>query len=368
MKEYEQISKEAEFALNNGEYYQCIEIINTLVNEFSVSSKEGIDLRMMLITAYSGISKKDEALKICKQLVKSRSSLVRENAKSLIEILNAPDLKTPENWNIKFENNVDEINKKNDSKLFSKKFNEEKKFIKISEQPTGETKSFKKGFVIITIILFILLMSLLSGCVKIVNNLDLRDINSINIDLAIESKYQGKIPWQVNFERGINNNFNQSIISYDDDKFFIKEKGLSLNETSKKLNKIIKIASETTPINFEDIKIDHSEKNYFLLKKHYFSIILNLTELDSTDNLDISINIINPSTPVILNQVQNINIIDREIKWKLIVGENNLLEFAYYNWNKLLISLIITFLIVLSTYLIKQNRYELGSDLPKLPI
>ena len=93
MKGYKEAAREAEYALNNGEYCQCIQILNPLLDQFTESSKEGINLRMILITAYSGINKKDKALKICKQLLKSRSSIVREKARSLIDILNAPDLK-----------------------------------------------------------------------------------------------------------------------------------------------------------------------------------------------------------------------------------------------------------------------------------
>ncbi len=367
MKEYQEVAKEAEYALNNGDYCQCIEIISPFVDQFSSSSKEGINLRMILITAYSGINKKDKALNICKQLAKSRSSLVRENAKSLTEILNAPDLKTPENWNIKFETNANKINKNNDLKLISRKLNEEKKFIKVFDKPTGETKSFKKGFVLITIILFFLLMFLLSGCVKIQNNIDIRDVNSINMDLEIESKYLGKIPWQVNFEKGISKNLNQSIISYDDEKFLIKERGLNINETKNKLNKIIKIASETTPIFLKDIQNDHSERNYFLVKKHLFSLILDLSEIDNNDNLELSINIINPSKPFVFNQVKNVKVNQKNINWELIAGQSNRIKFSYWNWNKLFMSLIITFLIVLSAYFVKINRYEMGSNLPKLP-
>ena len=367
MKEYSEVVKEGEFALNNGEYNHCIEIINPLLEKFTASSKEGINLRMLLITAYSGINKKDEALKICKQLAKSRSSLIRENAKSLIEILNAPDLKTPENWNIKFENNIKGKNNTITSKVISKKINQEEKSIKVSKKPTGETKSFQDGFVIIALILFILLISLLSGCVKIQNNLDIRDVNSINLDLEIESKYLGKIPWQVNFEKEINENFNQAIIKYDDDKLFIKERDLSLDETKNKLNKIIKIASETTPIHFNNIKIDHSEKDYFLVKKHFFSIIFNLTELDKIDNLELSINIINPSKPIIVENIKNIKVNKQKINWELILGEINQIKFIYWDWNKLFLSSIITFLFVLIAYLIKINRYQLGSNLPSLP-
>ncbi len=367
MKNYLQAAKEAEFALNNGEYHACVEILRPLIERFSASSKEGINLRMLLITAYSGINKNDEALKLCKELAKSRSPQIRENAKSLIEILNSPNLKTPENWNINFENNVQNINNYDDSKSISKKLNNKKKFIKISETPTGETKPFKQGFVIITFVLLVLLISLLSGCVKIENNLDLRDLDSINIDLEIETKYLDKIPWQINFEKEIIKNFKHLTTEYDDEKFFIKDRGLSINEVNSTLNKFIKIASETTPINFEDIKIDHSEKDYFFIKKHFFSIIFNLTNVENIENLDMSIKISNPSKPIILNEVNNIQIINGDINWELIPGRLNQIKYIYWNWNKLFLSFAITIFIVFLGYLIKKSRYELGSDLPKLP-
>ena len=367
MNEYLQATKNAELALNNGKYECCVEIIKPIVDSFSVSSKEGINLRMLLITAYSGINQNKEAIKICKQLVKSRSTQVRENARSLIQILNAPDLKTPDNWNIKFENIVQDRNKNQESKNISKKFNKKEQFIKVSEEPTGETKPFKKGFVLFTIALLFSLIVLLSGCVKIKNNLDLRDLNSINMNLAIESKYIEKIPWQINFEKKMIETFNHSIISIDKENFLIQEKGLSLDEAKNKLNKIIKIATETIPTNFEDIKIDHSEINYYFAKKHFFSIIFNFVNLDGIEDLDISINIINPSKPIVIDQNKNIKIIKRDINWQLIPGERNQIKFTYWNWNKLFLSFTLSIFIVLAAYLIKINRYELGSNLPKLP-
>tara|TARA_Y100001968_G_scaffold331383_1_gene385873 strand:+ start:1930 stop:3036 length:1107 start_codon:yes stop_codon:yes gene_type:complete len=367
MNEYEKAIEEAELALNNGKYENCIDIIKPILDSFSISSKEGINLRMSLITAYSGINKNNEALKICKQLTKSRSPQVRDNAKYLIQILNAPNLKTPDNWNIKFENNIQDRNKDNDSKLKSKKFLKKENFIKITDEPTGETKPFKKGFIVLTISLLISLLVLLSGCVKIKNNLDFRNLNSINIDLSIESKYIEKIPWQINFEKKISESFNNSIISIDKEKFIIEEKGLDLDETKNKLNQILKLASETTPINFEDIKIDHSELSYFFAKKHLLSIMVDLANLDDIDNLDISINLINPSKPFVIDQNKNTKIIKNDINWQLRQGVKNQIKFTYWDWNKLFLSIVLSIFIVLAAYLIQINRYQLGSNLPKLP-
>ena len=367
MNDYAQVTNKAELALNNGKYENCVEIIKPIVETFSVSSKEGINLRMMLITAYSGLNKNDEALAICKQLAKSRSSQVRENAKSLIQILNAPNLKTPDNWNIKLETNFKNRNQNNDSRNKTKKFNQKETYIKFLEEPTGETKPLKKGFAIFTIAIFISLIMLLSGCVNIKNKLDLRDLNSINMNLEINSKYIKKIPWQINFEKKMIENFSSKNIFSDQEEFSIEEKGINLDEAIDKLNKIIKIASETTLINFEDIEINHSERDYFFAKKHFFSFFLNLESLNDIDNLDISMNIVNESKPIIIDQNKNTTIIQNDINWQLTPGKKNQIKFTYWNWNKLFLSFTLSILIVITAYLIKKSRYELGSNLPELP-
>ena len=367
MNDYKQAANKAELALNDGKYECCIEIIKPIVDTFSVSTKEGVNLRMLLITAYSGLNKNDKAIKICKQLAKSNSSQVRENTKSLIQILNAPDLKTPDNWNIKFENDFENNNQNNDSSNIRKKFNQKETYIKISEEPTGGTIPFKKGFAIFTFAIFISLIILLSGCVKINNKLDLRNINSIDMNIEVKSKYIKKIPWQINFEKKIGENFNSTKIFSDTEEFLIKEKGLDLNEVINKLNTIIKIASETTLINFEDIKITHSEEDYFFAKKHFFSLLFNLESLVDIDNLDISMNIINSSKPIIINQNKNTKIIQNDINWQLTPGKKNEIKFTYWNWNKLFLSFTLSILIVVTAYLIRKSRYELGSNLPELP-
>ena len=94
MNEYNHIIKKAELALNNGDYKYCIEALKPLIEVLPVSTKEGINIRFILITASSGISNTEDATFFCKQLIKSKYSSVRENAKSLLEIIiNSPDFK-----------------------------------------------------------------------------------------------------------------------------------------------------------------------------------------------------------------------------------------------------------------------------------
>jgi len=57
-----------------------------------LSSKEGVNLRTILITALCGINKKEEAKSFCKELLKSYDNKTRENAKYLMEVIASPDI------------------------------------------------------------------------------------------------------------------------------------------------------------------------------------------------------------------------------------------------------------------------------------
>ena len=207
MKTYEQVLKTVELALAKGEYHYCIEFLLPKIESFPLSSKEGVNLRTILITALCGINKKEEAKRFCKELLKSYDNKTRENAKYLMEVIDSPDIKKPENWNLQFESDPS-LNKKSlDSLRKKREVLKKKKFINLTEKPTGETKPFQKGFSLIIFLILLLLIPLLSGCVKVEDTLDLSELGSITNNLVIESKYIKKFPWQLKFEEKIKDIF-----------------------------------------------------------------------------------------------------------------------------------------------------------------
>ena len=366
MTEYQQVINKAEIALNNGEYNYCINLLNPLLEKFTTSTYEGVNIRMILITSLSGLNKQEESIKICKQLKKSKYSHVREEAKALIQILDSPNLKIPDNWNIKFEDSI--IEKKFKQKITQNKYSEEtQKYIKITDKPTGETKPFKKGFIVLILIIFILLTSLLSGCVRIENNLDFSEIDNINYDLRIDSKYIKKIPWQLTFESELKKITSSKEIYINDDMFLLHKKGLNLTETENYINKILKIASDIISTNLKDIEIDKFEKNYIFWKKYFYTINLDLLKLEQFNDLEIFIHINNPSNTLLLKANKNIDINKNEISWRILPGEINQIEFSFWYWNRSLIWTLVVLLLIAFAYYIRKKRYELGSNLPQLP-
>jgi len=366
MNEYEQVVKEAELALSNGEYKKCINLLNPIFEDFQVSTQEGVNIRMMLITAFSGINKKDKSVELCKQLTKSKYSYIREDAKSLIQILNSPNLEIPDDWNIEIENSS--ISKEFKSITPQNKISKTtKQYINTFDLPTGETKPFQKGFIFFTFLLSILMLFLLSGCVKVESNLDLREIESINFNLNISTKYVNKLPWQLNFENQIQDISTSKEISSNNNNFVLKKEGLGIKKIDLYINQILNIASNSIGTDLKNIKINHFEENYFIGKRYFFNIELDLTNLKNIDELEIFINIINPSKVSIPKENKYINLVDKTIKWEILQGKINQIEFSYWNWNKLLLWTFIILLLITFAYFIRNKRYELGSNLPQLP-
>jgi len=366
MTEYEQVINKAEVALNNGEYNYCINLLSPLLEKFTTSSYEGVNIRMILITSLSGLSRKEESIKICKQLRKSKYSHVREEAKALLQILDSPNLEIPDNWNVKFEDSI--IHKEFKRTSFQNKYSEKaQQYINISDQPTGETKPFQKGFMILIFTVLILIIFLLSGCVRIENNLDLSEIDAINYDLRIDSKYIKKIPWQLNFESELKKISSSKEIFENDEIFLLHKNGLNIKETENIINDILKIASDNLSTNLKDIEIEKFEKNYILWTKYFYKINLDLLELENLNDVEIYLNIINPSKVSINEDNININADKNKITWEILPGEINQIEFSFWSWNRSLIWISIVSLLILFSYYIRKKRYELGSNLPQLP-
>ena len=367
MKTYEQVLETVELALAKGEYHYCIEFLLPKIESFPLSSKEGVNLRTILITALCGVNKKEEAKRFCKELLKSYDNKTIENAKYLMEVIDSPDIKKPENWNVQFESDPS-LNKKSFNSLRKKKeVLQKKKFINVTETPTGETKPFQKGFSLIIFLILLLLIPLLSGCVKIEDTLDLGELDSITNNLVIESKYIKKFPWQLKFEEKMKDIFPDAEIEQDETTFSLMHKNLNLEDTKQILKITQKIAGELAG-GSTNIEINTSQKNFIFFKKNLFRIDLDLKSIQGVDNLELIFKIIHPNKATLIYQNNsNLEITKNLIIWDLNQGQINSLEFSFWSLNKLLIGISIILIIIILAYLLRFYRFKLGSDLPQLP-
>ncbi len=367
MKNYEQVLETVELALAKGEYHNCIEFLLPLIESFPLPTKEGVNLRTILITAFCGINKKEEARRFCKELLKSYDNKTRENAKYLMKVIDSPDIKKPENWNVQFESGPS-LNKKSFNSLRKKReVLEQKKFINVTETPTGETKPFQKGFSLIIILILLLLIPLLSGCVKVENTLNLSELESISNNFVIESKYIKKFPWQLKFEAKIKEIFPDAEIEQGESTFSLKHKNLNLEDT-KQVLKITQNTAGELAGGSANIEINTTQKNFIFFKKYFYKVDLDLNSIQDVDNLELIFKIIHPNKAILTNKNNpNLEITKSLIIWQLNPSQINSLEFSFWSLNKLLIGISIILIIILLAYLLRFYRFKLGTDLPQLP-
>ncbi len=367
MKAYEQVLETVELALARGEYHYCIEFLLPLIESFPLSTKEGVNLRTILITALCGINKKEEAKSFCKELLKSYDNKTRENAKYLMEVIDSPEIKKPENWNVKFDCDPS-LNKKSLNSLRKKREVMEKKiFINVTEPPTGETKPFQKGFSLVIFLILLLLIPLLSGCVKVEDTLDISELDSITNNLVIESKYLNKFPWQLKFEEKMKNIFPDAEIEQDESTFSLKHKNLNL-EDAKQVLKITQNTAGELAGGSTNIEINTTQKNFIFLKKNFYRVDLDLNSIQEVDNLELIFKIINPNKATLTGKNNsNLEITKNLIIWHLNQGQINSLEFSFWSFNKLLIGIFTILIIISLAYLLRFYRFKLGTELPQLP-
>ena len=144
----------AETALGRGDYGQCLAFLEPLAKQYPIESEEGSQIRMLMITAWMGQGEDRKAISICRLLIKSKDPVIRQQAKQLISILEAPDLPRPESWSVKMP--TINVNSTKWSNHFNNHKNPSKK-ISYYHPPTGPTKAFGLGFSIFSLISLILL-------------------------------------------------------------------------------------------------------------------------------------------------------------------------------------------------------------------
>ena len=82
--------KAAEAALDKGDYNFCIKIVDPLLIDFQAETSIGGHRRLLIVTAYIGKGDEQEAIDICQTLTNSKQANVRQQAKQLLSILDAP--------------------------------------------------------------------------------------------------------------------------------------------------------------------------------------------------------------------------------------------------------------------------------------
>ena len=354
--------KIAEAALEKGDYSLCIKIIDSLLFSYSEATVIGAELRLLKVTAYMGQGDEKKAIDTCKALINHKEATVRQQAKQLLSILDAPCLPRPSNWSV-------EIPKiEMDPSLKSSFRQTKKKKEKTNHPPTGPTKNLDFGFSIITLLIISLITFLLSGCVDISTNLSITGSDRLKIYLDIESASGKSIPWQIEFANKLAKEKSVFKMKIKENKQHFESPTIRFEEGNKLLQQLTSAASKTSGFNIAKPEIITNNKNWIIGTKQNLKIYFDLRELPKIPGLKLNLimhDIDNKNTfktkPLEPTLKQGLTLLPLEI------GQINQLEVSYWKWNKISVGIILIISLIFISIFLQTLRLKMGFGFPELP-
>ena len=85
-------------AFERGQYRQSVEYLEAAREFTALSSRVGGEAQIWLVTAYQADGKDKEAIALCQELATHPHPEIRQQAKRLLYIIQAPQLKRPKEW------------------------------------------------------------------------------------------------------------------------------------------------------------------------------------------------------------------------------------------------------------------------------
>ena len=353
--------KAAEAALDKGDYNACIKIIDPLLLDFQPETEIGGQLRLLIITAYMGKGDEQKAINICQTLIHNKDESVRQQAKQLLSILDAPRLPKPSNWSVEIPNLEMEPSLK--SSVSKAKKNREK----IYHPPTGPTKSLDFGFSIMLLI-FLLITFLLSGCVNISTNLSVTGPDRLKISLDIDSNSGESIPWQMEFEDNLTKKHSILKLQTHEDKQHFESPTIRFEEVNKLLQEIVLVASNASGFSINKPEIITNNKNWIIGTSQNFKIYFDLREIPKIPGLKLNI---------VINGIGNKNNFKTKpleptfnqglTSFPLEIGQINQLEISNWKWNQISVGIILIIALTLMSLSLQRLRLQMGFGFPELP-
>jgi hypothetical protein len=141
----------------------------------------------------------DQALSMARALSRGGDIEMRQQAKQLVVILDAPSLERPESWTMQLP--AIEVTATGGSPPAASSQRRSRKPKPPPPPPTGPTKGPGVGFAVVVVAVLVGLTLLLSGCVRIDADLELPGPDRTELIWQVQSLNDQPLPWQKTFEQ-----------------------------------------------------------------------------------------------------------------------------------------------------------------------
>ena len=339
----------SEAALERGDYGQCLELLAPLADIHPLPTPDGSRIRLLIVTALMGLGRDQDAVTTCRLLSRTGEPELRQQARQLLAILEAPSLERPERWSMRLPDL--KLSATGAAATTSMRGRRSKKPPPPPPPPTGPTRSPALGFALVVAVVLIGLTVLLSGCVRIEADLASPAPDRMQLSWHVQSSSGQLLPWQKRFENDlVKQRPKLSVNHRQGGNQWFSTDPMSSAEMNRLLSQILQIAGDSAGISLPPPDIHLYERNWLVGVDQRLSLLIDLRNVPPIPGfaLQIGLNQLNP-------------------RQQLLLGEATEINMHGWRWSPLGIGSVCIGLLLVLSLLLQGIRRRLGYGFPELP-
>ena len=340
---------EAEAALERGDYGQSLDLLLPLAEQHPLNSPEGPGLRLLMITAWMGKGQDDKAIATCRMLSRCSDTKLRQQAKQLLGVLEAPSLDRPERWSMRMPQL--ELNGSGSGQTSTMRRRQSRRPDPPPLPPTGPTRSPAAGFAVLVMAVLLGITLLLSGCVRIEADLDLRGPDRLALSWDVRSTQGRPLPWLEQFERDLQREVpGLKIEQRGPGRQQISSRVASSHELAQQMAAVVTVAGRAAGVSLPAPVLKLEERNWLLGVQQHVLLMVDLSDLPEIPGLDVHLS---------LNQGR--------VERTAPSGTTTEVSWQGWRWNPLGLGGVVILMLLISSMVLQIVRRKLGFGFPELP-
>ncbi len=375
----------ARIALDRGEYGQVLRLLEPLCDLHPATSPEGGRLRLLMATALMGQGRTDKAAACCRSLQGCRDQQLRQQARDLLEVLEAPELSRPREWSLTLPSlaSAPPLEKLGGSGGRRRRATAPKPE---APPPVGSLQA-PRGFaaVVVTLLVVVLLSQLLAGCLQVRSEIHFAGPGRLQISHSLRPASGTPSPLQQRFVAALDQRqhggFQHRRQGAEE---ILSTPVLAAPEALEALGHSITLMGELAATPIPPPSLEWRERNWLVGVRQHLRLDLDLSSVPAVPGLQLDV-LLDPlaatdvkrASPLATRAEQPVSPASAPappsagrqgtLVWPLQSGSRNTLELECWRWSPLgLGSLAIGLMLVLSLAL-QRLRLSLGFGLPELP-
>ncbi len=361
--------EQARRALDRGEYGQVLRLLEPLAERHPPRTATGAGVRLLMATALMGQGRSDRAAACCRPLLGCQDAVLRGRARDLLEVLEAPALNRPPEWNLTLPTlaGAEPL----EGRAVGPRRRAKAAPPAPPPPPVGPTRP-PRGFaaVAVALLALLLLAGLLGGCSEVRTDLTFAGPGRLRIAHHLPMPAGRPTPWQRRFAAALEGAGFQSRRRPEEE--VLVTEVLPARQALDALAASFRSAGELAALPLPAPEFELRERNWLVGVEQRLRLVLDLRPLAPVPGLELQVELA-PVRPAAVRRAEPAVALppagsrNDGVLWRLRPGRRNQLELHCWRWSPLGLGAVTIAAALLVVLTLQRMRWLLGVGPPELP-